>query len=124
MGRSFGLLAMMIVVGVGLFLYSTQARNITPDDGMPAAVADVTGVRMDLLALANAERIFYASNARYASLDELRDLGDITRVSRPNFTYSAETSESGFTIIATYSGEDREAPRRITVDHTLTIRTE
>lgn len=124
MGRSFGFLASMIVVAVGMFLYSTQARNIAPEDGMPAAVADVTGVRMDLLALANAERTFYATNARYAPLEELRDLGEITRVGRPNFTYSAETSENGFTIIATYSGEDLEAPRRITVDQSLTIRTE
>jgi hypothetical protein len=124
MGRSFGFLAAMIVVGVGLFLYSTQARNITREDGRPAAVADVTGVRMDLLALANAERIYYATNSRYASLEELRDQGDITRISRPNFTYFAETTDYGFNIIATYSGEDPEAPRRIAVDQTLTIRTE
>jgi hypothetical protein len=124
MGKSFGFLALMIVLGVGLFLYSTEARNIAPSDGTPSAVADVTGVRMDLLALANAERIFYASNARYASLEELREQGGIARTRRPNFTYAAETSGSGFIIVAAYTGDDENAPRRITVDQTLTIRTE
>jgi hypothetical protein len=79
---------------------------------------------MDLLALANAERIFYATNARYTSLEELRAAGDVTRLGRPNFTYSAETTDTGFTIVATYSGEDKQAPRRISVDQTLTIRSE
>ena len=117
---------MILALAVGAYLYSKQASDITPGGGTPTTTIDVTGVRMDLIAIANAERMYFASNGRYASLNELRANGDtqITRDSRPNFTYSAETSDSGFTIIANYSGPDPNAPKRLSIDETLTVRTD
>ena len=85
---------------------------------------EVTGVRNDLLAIANAERRYFASNGKYVSLDELRTGGDISVPARPNYTYSAQTTESTFKIIAVYSGPDAKAPKRITVDETMAITTD
>jgi hypothetical protein len=80
---------------------------------------------MDLMALANAERTYFATNGKYGTLDELRAGGEaqITR-ERPNFAYSAEVSGNGFKVIATYSGPDPNAPKRVTIDQTMAINLE
>ena len=124
MGRGIGFISLILAVAVGAHLYSKQASDVTPGGGTPMTAIDLTGVRMDLIAIANAERTYFATNGKYASLNGLRENGDIIRDSRPNFTYSAETSDSGFKIIANYSGPDPNAPKRISIDETLTIRTE
>ena len=43
---------------------------------------------------------------------------------RPNYTYSADVSETRFRIIATYSGPDPKAPKRVSVDETMALRTD
>ncbi len=124
MGRGIGFISVIVAVAVGAFLFTRQAADVTPGGGAPTTSIDVTGVRMDLIAIANAERTYFATNGKYASLDELRANGDVIPDPRPNFTYSAETSDSGFEIVANYSGPDPNAPKRISVDETLTVRTE
>ena len=126
MGRGIGFISLILAAAVGAYLYSEQASNVTPGGGGPTDAIDVTSVRMDLIGIAQAERTYFATNGRYASLDELRANGDtqITRDRRPNYTYSVETSNAGFRIIADYSGPDPNATKRISVDETLTVRTE
>jgi hypothetical protein len=57
-------------------------------------------------------------------LDELRSNGDIEIPSRDNYTFSAETSGDSFKIIASYSGPDPDAPKRIVVDEAMSMTTE
>ena len=126
MGRGIGFISLILAVAVGAQLYSKQVSNISPGGGTPITAIDVTGVRMDLIAIANAERTYFATNGKFASLDELRANGDthITRDGRANFSYSAETSDRGFRIIANYSGPDPNATKHISIDETLTVRSE
>jgi hypothetical protein len=85
---------------------------------------DVIAVRNDLITIAKAERNHWATHSKYATLDELVLNGDIEMPHREDFTYSAETNEAGFRIVASYSGSDPEAPSRISVDETMTISSE
>ncbi len=124
MGRAFGFILVVTVVAMGGYLYTKQAKSVTSVGSNPQTTVEVTGVRNDLLAIANAERRYFASNGKYVSLDELRTGGDISVPARPNYTYSAQTTESTFKIIAVYSGPDAKAPKRITVDETMAIRTD
>jgi Tfp pilus assembly protein PilE len=124
MGRSFGLIAVMIVVVIGGYLYTKQMQGIMPGGTTPKTTIDVTAVRNDLMAIANAERRYWATKATYASLEELRANGDILIPSRANYVYSAENSDSSFKIIAIYSGADRNAPKRISVDDTMALKIE
>jgi hypothetical protein len=124
MGRSIGFLTLLIVLVVGGYLYTRQIDSVTQNGAAPAAAVDVIGVRNDLTAMANAERRYWATNSRYASLDELRANGDIHIPTRPFYTYSAVATEGGFKIVATYSGADPKAPKRITVDETMAVTTE
>src|SRR5690349_13914444 len=124
MGRGTGLIGLVIVVGVVGYLYVQNIQQVTPVSKAPATTVDVTAVRMDLLAIANAERRYWALNSKYASLEELAANGDtaIPGRGRNNFTYSAQTSDSGFRIVATYTGSDSNAPRSMSVDETMSVR--
>ena len=124
MGRAFGFILVVTVVAMGGYLYTKQAKSVTSVGSNPQTTVEVTGVRNDLLAVANAERRYFASNGKYVSLDELRTGGDISVPARPNYSYSAQTTESTFKIIAVYSGPDAKAPKRITVDETMAITTD
>jgi hypothetical protein len=123
MGKTFGFVAVMIAVAIGLYVYTKDVQTVTPGRS-PSRTIDVTAVRNDLIAIANAERRYFATNGKYASLDELRSNGDIQVPSRASYTYSAETSDSRFTIIATYTGADPNAPKRISLDETMTVKTD
>ena len=124
MGRSFGLIAVVIVVAIGGYLYTQQAQTVTTIGTTPETTVDVIGVRNDLTAMAHAQRRYWALNSRYASMEELRSNGDIQIPSRDNYTYSVEASGTGFRITASYSGSDPNAPRRISVDESMTLMAE
>ena len=124
MGRSLGFIMVVIVAAVGGYLYTRQATSLTQVGSNPQTSIDVTAVRNDLLAMANAERRYFASNGKYATLEELRTNGDISIPTRPNYAYSIQPADATFKIIATYSGPDPKAPKRIAVDETMTITTD
>jgi len=123
MGRIWGFVALLIVVAIGLYLYSKNMTSLAPGGAAPTTIVDVTGVNNDLLAMANAERRYWATNAKYASLDDLQSNGDIQIPKRPAYPYSSEVSDSGFKIIATYSGADPRAPAHISIDETMALKT-
>jgi hypothetical protein len=126
MGRAVGFVSLLIAVAVGGYLYTRQSTSaMPPGAASPKAAIDLTGVRNDLLAIAQAEKRYHALNSKYGSLAELRDNGD-TNVSdsRGPYSYSVETSENGFVVRATYSGPDEAMPRAVTIDQNLQYRNE
>ncbi|MGH9580250.1 MAG: hypothetical protein ACRD2R_04595 [Terriglobales bacterium] len=128
MGRALGFIGLLLVVGVGFYLYTRQAESISQGPaGNPRATIDVAGVRQELLALAQAERRYLALEGRYASLDELRSAGEITMASnrRGPYSYSAEVTGSGFRIVATFSGPpEAGVPRSLVIDESMQIRSD
>jgi len=124
MSRTVGFLTIVIVAAVGIYVFMHDAKPPMSVGSTPRTTIDLTAVRNDLLAMANAERRYWISNSKYASLDELRVNGDIHIPTRPSYAYSAEAGSDGFRIIASYSGSDPNAPKRISVDETLNITTE
>jgi hypothetical protein len=124
MGRALGFIVLVIVVAVGGYLYMKQAESVTSVGSNPQTTVDVTAVRNDLMAIAKAERNYFASNGKYVSLNELQSGGDITIRNRANYSYSAETTDSSFKIIAVYSGPDAKAPKRMTVDEMMAMTAE
>jgi hypothetical protein len=115
---------LLIVVGVGGYLYSRQAQSVTAIGSNPITAVEVSGVHNDLIALANAERRYFALNSKYASIEELRSNGDVLIPIRENFSYTAQTSDNGFKIVAAYSGSDPKAPKRIIMDQSMMMTTE
>ncbi|MGH9592800.1 MAG: hypothetical protein ACRD5L_06890, partial [Bryobacteraceae bacterium] len=92
---------------------------------LPTQEISITGVEMDLNAIAQAERAYDAQNGTYATLDQLTSSGTLTmtRTSRDGYTYSVEVTPTGFSAIATWKPSAPEQVRlhypTISVDQTM-----
>jgi hypothetical protein len=128
MSRIFGFLGLVIVLGVGLYLYSKQAQSSSQAAGVndPKTAVNVTGVRSDLMTIAQAERGYFALEGKYASLDELISSKSLTiQRERPPYTYDIETGSTGFRVIATRHGDEASgAPAQMSVNENMEFRTE
>jgi hypothetical protein len=128
MSRLFGFLSVVIVVAVGMYIYSRQAQSSSAVAGAnsPKAAINITGVRSDLISIAQAERRYFATEGKYASLDELISANYITITRpRPPYSYEVETSSSGFRVVATRTGPDDGSgtPAQLSVDENMEFQT-
>jgi hypothetical protein len=125
MGRAFGFISLIIVVGIGAYIYMRQTQSVmSAGSSNPTATVDLIGVRNDLLAIAQAERSHAASQGVFVSIDALRSQGELTmeRTNRGPYNYTAEISDSSFRIVATYSGpESSGMPKTLSIDQTMQI---
>ena len=122
MGRAFGFVSIMIVMAVGMYIYSIQLRNTTAPGGVgtPTGVANLAGVKNDLISIANAERGYFATQQKYASLDELISGSYITiERQRPPYTYDVETTSTGFHVTATR--DSAGTPAQLWIDENMQV---
>ena len=123
MGRIFGFLSIVIVLGAGMYIYSKQAQSSSALAGAnnPKAAINITGVKTDLVNIAGAERRYFATEGKYASLDELISTNYVSVArQRPPYTYDIQTSGGGFHVIATRSGDDSSGtPLQLSVDENM-----
>ena len=120
-------LSLVFVVAIGLMIYRSYFTGpggvATMGTDNPRAVIDVTGVRNDLLMMAQAERTFRVLNGRYAPLAELQSNGNLAidpARGRQGYAYSASVSGNSFTVTATYSGPATGMPT-LSIDETMQI---
>ena len=128
MTRVLGLIGLAIAMAIGFYLYTKQAETASSAMGAasPRAAMDMTGVRNDLLAFANAEKQQFALEGKYLSLDELRAKGTALPSDRRGpYSYSADVSATSFRITATYSGPEMAgAPKSLSIGETMQIETQ
>ena len=121
MGRIFGFLGILFTLGVGMYIYSSQLKGTgVPRESDPAEVANIVGVKNDLISIANAERGYFVLQQKYASLDELIS-GNYLTISRQRvpYTYDVQTTSSGFHATATR--QSAGAPAQFWIDETLEV---
>jgi hypothetical protein len=125
MGRAFGFISLIVVLGIGAYIYMRQTQSVmSAGSSKPTATVDLIGVRNDLLAIAQAERSHAAAQGSYVSIETLRSQGELTmsRDNRGPYNYSAEVSDSAFRIVATYAGPESSAmPQTLSVDQTMQV---
>jgi hypothetical protein len=98
-------LALVLVAAAILFgVYEVYLKRMPTTDAGTAATQAITltGVRGDLLRIAQAERANMALNGKCASLDELISSGAMTmsRRERDGYTYELNCSGSDFQVVA------------------------
>ena len=104
--RVFGLLGVVIVLGVGLFLYQRSAEEIP--EGSPQQQIDTVAIRQRLLAIGQTERQYQATNGKYATLEELASADLLPGgTEQRGYRYTATISATGFTITATPTAADK-----------------
>ncbi len=126
MGRLFGFISILIVLAIGMYIYSKQVQSSVAPAGVdnPKAAINITGVKTDLMGIAQAERRYFATEGKYVSLDDLVSNNYISVRNRPPYAYEIQTTESGFRVIATRSGEDTSgAPSQMSVDENMNFET-
>ena len=123
----FSFLTLVFVVAIGLMIYRSYFTGpggvATMGTDNPRAVIDTTGVKNDLLSMAQAERAFQALNGRYAPLAELQSSGNLVidpNRGRQGYSYTASVAGSSFRITAAYSGPAAGMPT-YSIDQTMQI---
>lgn len=99
--RAFGLIAVVIVLCAGFFIYQRRATTLM-EGGSPQEQIDVTAIRQRLLTIAQTERNYQATNGKYATLEELASDNLLPGgTEQRGYRYTADIRATGFTITAT-----------------------
>ena len=127
MSRLFGFISVVIVMAIGMYIYSKQVQSSSAAAGAntPQAAVNITGVRSDLISIASAERRYLASEGKYGSFDDLTSKNYISVArQRPPYAYEVEINSSGFRVIATRSGDTTSGtPAQLSVDENMEFQT-
>ena len=118
------LLGLVLSLGIGYLIYKAQLTHGPLAEAPPQQLIDVTGVQGDLLSIAQAERLYLASNGTYATLDQLQQDGSLTfpATNHRGYRYAAETQDGAhFQIIATPSDPAKQGWPSLSIDETMQI---
>ncbi len=122
MGRLIGFVGTVVTLAIGMYIYSLQVKTLTPgaEGGNSGDVVTITGVKNDLIGIANAERGYMATEGKYASLDELKAGNYITmKAERPPYVYDVETTSGSFRATATRT--TKGAPAQLWITETMQV---
>jgi len=121
-----GLVSLLIVAALafGIYQFYLTPRGKSQSAGNMVHAISTTGVKNDLLAIAQAERGYQAEHGNYTTMDELTSSGALTATSRSRegYTYSVEVSSGGFVATARYTGPANPPGPSFAVDQTMQIR--
>src|SRR6202158_6002740 len=86
----------------GVYYFSLKKMPTTDEGTAPTQAISLTGVRSDLLQIAQAERGYIATNGHCGSFDELISSNSLsmTRAERDGYAYTVECSGCDFTAAA------------------------
>lgn len=117
------LLGLVVVLAIIYLFYAKWAGKPGPTS-RPQQQIDLVGVKSDLLAIAQAERMYLAVNGSYASLDQLRQDGSITysTTGRRGYNYFADIDDGQhFKITATPADPARSDWPSFFIDETMQV---
>ncbi|MFZ0964163.1 MAG: type IV pilin protein [Terriglobia bacterium] len=118
------LLALVIVLAIVWFVMKSQFSQGPAGGQPPKEVIDVVGVKGDLLAIAQAERMYMANHGAYASVDELQQDGSITfsGANRRGYSYTAEVDDGQhFKITAQPTDPVKAGWPTLVIDETMEV---
>jgi hypothetical protein len=98
----------------GVYEYYLKKMPTTDEGTTPTQAISLTGVRADLLQIAQAERAYIAQNGHCASLDELTSSNSLSmsRPERDGYSYSIECSGGDFSVTARHAPAAAGSPIR------------
>jgi hypothetical protein len=123
------LAALLVFAGVafGIYEYSLKKMPTTDPGTAPTQAISLTGVRADLLQIAQAERSFQALNDHCATIDELISSNSITmrQPERDGYAYTLECGSAGnFSATARHAPAPANSPIRyptLSIDQSMQV---
>ena len=124
MKRAFGLIGLLLALGIGFWIFKMQYSSGPTGSASPKQTIDVVGVKNDLLAIAQAERLYLAGHTSYATIDQLQQEGSLsfTGTSRRGYTYTADIDDGQhFKVTATPSDPAKAGWPTLTIDESMAV---
>lgn len=124
MKATAGFLGVVLALGGALYIYNTQ---LTTAGGASAASPqeqiDVTGIRMALLEIAQAQRTYVAAHGMYGTFEQLRAEGaPALGTDRRGYTFQLELNGSqNFKATAVPADSSRQGWPTLTIDASMQI---
>jgi hypothetical protein len=122
------LVAILVAAAVVFCVYHYYFKKMpTSDEGTaPTQAISLTGVRTDLLQIAQAERAYIALNGQCASLELLTSSNSLalSRPERDGYTYSIECSGGDFSATARHAPAPAGSPIRyptLAIDQSMQV---
>lgn len=124
MRAGFSFIGILMVLGIGYIIYSTQIQSGQNGTPLPRQT-NVLAVKQDLLSLGRSEGLYLATNGSYATIEQLMDSGVSSIVpdgSRWGYKYSIEVEGAAHFIITASpieaSGTDQPT---FSIDETMQV---
>jgi len=123
------LAALLVLAGVafGIYEYSLKRLPTTDPGTVPTQAISLTGVRGDLLQIAQSERSFLTLNDHCANIDELISSNSITmrQPERDGYTYTVDCGSAGnFSATARHAPAPANSPIRyptLSIDQSMQV---
>jgi hypothetical protein len=122
------LVGILVAAAILFGVYEYYLKTLpTTDEGTASTQAiSLTGVRADLLQIAQAERGYVAINSHCATFDELLSSNSLTmtRSERDGYSYSIECSGASFRVLARHAAAPSGSPIRypdLTIDENMQV---
>lgn len=109
-----GLLMALLIAG-GIYFFYVKGMPTTDAGTAPTQAINLTGVRMDLLQIAQAERTYLASNGHCGSLSDLTSSGtmNLARTERDGYTYEVKCGDGAdYSVVAHHAPAPPDSPIR------------
>jgi hypothetical protein len=112
--RVLALLLVSSALLLGAYVFYLKKLPTTDSGTTPTQAISLTGVRSDLLQIAQAERAYVASNGSCVALPDLISSNTLamTRTERDGYSYSVECSNTEFNAIARHAPAPAGSPIR------------
>ena len=103
--RALAVLLVAAALLMGAYYFYVKKLPTTDEGTAPTQAISLTGVRSDLLQIAQAERAYIASNGACATLAELTTSSALAmaKAGRDGYSYSVECSGGDFSAIARHA---------------------
>ena len=124
MKAAASILGLVIVLAIIWMMIRTQFTRGPTGGAPPKQVIDVVGVKTDLIAIAQAERLYLASNGSYASIDQLQQDGALSfsGANRRGYNYTADVNDGQhFKITAAPSDPAKIGWPTLSIDENMEV---
>ena len=123
MKATAGFLGIVLALGVAFYVYNTQLTSAVGTTASPREQIDLTGIRMALLEIAQAQRTYVAAHGTYGTLEELRaDGAPALGTERRGYAFLLELNGSqGFKVTAAPTDPDKQDWPTLTIDASMQI---
>jgi len=124
MKAAASVLGLVIVLAIVWMVIKTQFTQGPTGGAPPKQVIDMVGVKTDLLAIAQAERLYLASHGSYAGIDQLQQDGAISfsGANRRGYNYIADVNDGQhFKITAAPSDPAKIGWPTLSIDENMEV---